>query len=402
MTKSTITLTKKQVGNYPRIASELSGAALDIDQWEKGRGLSEKLLQQSHDIAEKMEDEGFEAYDRGQDLTIFGLHSKQSLQLPNFRNICIIPYVARKKRRSSSKELEYFLQKNPNARTWTHTTGKRCTLEELPERLEQLHAKFGRVNQQAFMKKYGARFVFRSTEFGEIAKTDEGLSFHPHAHSVLVLNKFISADEWTRLIVKIKHYFVHHSKDCGKIRSVKELVKYCVKPSDLEHLNGKELIDLHNVCTKKRLVEFLGQLRSQRKDHKDENIRLIRRKGKLTKTLNWSGSAKKPPRWLQGEQALGLAPKLVAWCAPSAIFTPITEPCFIVHGLAHRDHSKIFKWNEVIQMDNSIKVHTKTLTHQKQEIEKIKNNESEAKNREESSEIVGVPRTRPKLNAVVS
>ena len=67
--ESNITLTKKQVGSYPKIASELSGVSLDIEQWEKGRSMSDKLLQQSHDIAKKMESVGFSAYDHESDLT---------------------------------------------------------------------------------------------------------------------------------------------------------------------------------------------------------------------------------------------------------------------------------------------------------------------------------------------
>ena len=79
--ESNITLTKKLVGSYPKLASELSGVSLDIDQWEKGREMSVKLLQQSHDIAKKMESVGFTAYDHQADLTLVGLNSRQHSKL---------------------------------------------------------------------------------------------------------------------------------------------------------------------------------------------------------------------------------------------------------------------------------------------------------------------------------
>ena len=104
--------------SYPRIASELSGKVGDLDKWEKGQAFNQKLLEQSHDIAEKLESEGIKAY-IDQDLTLIGLHSRQAKRLPNFRNINFIPYMARKNRNRHAKELSYYLQKNPNCRLWT-------------------------------------------------------------------------------------------------------------------------------------------------------------------------------------------------------------------------------------------------------------------------------------------
>ena len=289
---------KKQVGSYPRFAAEFSGKVQDIDNWEKGRGSYENLRRQSIDIADKMESVGFKAYDNTQDLTLFGLNSLGVKKLDAFRNISFIPIVARRKRRKAQLELEYYLQNNTKCRMWTMTTGRRCNIEELPQRIDSIHSKFGRVNSTRFMKKLGAKFVFRATEFGEIARTDEGLSFHPHVHALLYLDKKLSRKEWNILLLKIKDYFVYYSKDCGVIRDANELVKYCVKPCDLEHLTGKELVSLHQVCTKKRLVEFLGGLRIQKKIHKQENYRLVRRNGRLGKIRNWVGGSNKIPRWL--------------------------------------------------------------------------------------------------------
>ena len=37
-----ITLTKKQEGLYPKLASELQGVCVDINKWEEGRSFSDK------------------------------------------------------------------------------------------------------------------------------------------------------------------------------------------------------------------------------------------------------------------------------------------------------------------------------------------------------------------------
>jgi hypothetical protein len=402
---------KRQVGSYPKIASELSGVSCDPDKWEKGKSQNQKLLDQSYLIADKMhgvkyqvegKTETFRAYDESQDLHLFGLYSKEYVKLPNFRPIGIIPHVARKKRNNASKELEYFLDNNQNCRTWTMTTGKRCSIVELPQRLEWLHAKFGRVNQQPFMKKLGAKFVFRATEFGEIAQSDDGLSFHPHTHALLCMDRKLNKYDWATLLCKIKTYFVYHSQDCGRIRNAREMVKYCAKPSDLEHLTGQELIALHGIIRSKRMYEFLGQLRTQRQMHKRENLRLIRRKGKLRTTRNWVGGVKeKLPRWVHNPEESDARPTLVAWCPPSSIFTHVTEPCFIIHALGKNDPSSVFKWMEVKQMEAHIRVHTKTLTHHMRNREKEINNESKSKIFEKDSRSEGISSTRRKPDKVV-
>lgn len=402
---------KTQVGSYPKIASELSGVACDPDKWERGKAQNKKLLDQSYTIADKMHGtrfdglgwtKSFRAYEESQDLHLFGLHSKECVKLPNFRNIGIIPYVARKKRSKAQKEVEYFLDKNPNCRTWTMTAGKRCNIEELPSRIQFLHSKFGRVNQQPFMKKFGAKFIFRATEFGEIARTEDGLSFHPHTHALLKMDRMIGKHDWATLLKKIKTYFVYHSQDCGRIQNAREMVKYCVKPCDLEHLTGHELIAIHEITRTKRLYEFLGQLRSQRQMHKSENLRLIRRKGKLRTTRNWVGGVQeKMPRWVHNPEESDARPTLVAWCPPSSIFTHVTEPCFIIHALGRNDPSSVFNWMEVKRMESAIRVHTKTLTHHMRNRENKINNESKQKIFKKDSRSEGIPRPRRKPDKVL-
>ena len=92
-----------QATYYPRLASELSGEVGDIDKWEKGQAYHKRLTEQSHDIADKLESQGIEAYDHNQDLVLVGLHSRQHKVVPNFRNINFIPSVARKNRNRQSK-----------------------------------------------------------------------------------------------------------------------------------------------------------------------------------------------------------------------------------------------------------------------------------------------------------
>ena len=350
--------------SYPRIASELSGKVGDLDKWEKGQAFNQKLLEQSHDIAEKLESEGIKAYIE-QDLTLIGLHSRQAKRLPNFRNINFIPYMARKNRNRHAKELSYYLQKNPNCRLWTITTGTRCNSAQLNARVRWLHRKISKLNYEPFMKRAGASFVFRATEFGEVAPSGDDLSYHPHSHALLKLDRYLAKDTWTKLLSQIQEYFGVHSQDNGRIRDPRELVKYCVKPSDLEHLTSKQLVTLYEASKGLRLCESLRAFRKLRGQIRCEGLKVIERKGFLKLVPSWNGGIHQSdlPAYATGRTVDDeSSPSVLAWCVPSRVFTPCTEPVFLVHGLEHRDPNIVFNWPEVKQMEHSIKVHTKMLT----------------------------------------
>jgi len=375
---------------YARTAGDLCGEFMDYDKWQTGQEQRKYLLEQTHHIAKQLESEGINAYNADQDLHIFGLHSKSFRELPNFRNICFLPSVAQKNRAQTLKTLEFFLQTQPNARAWTITTGKRVGLKDLGDRVRKLHRKISKINATAWMKRAGARFVFRSTELGEVFPDNEDVSCHPHVHALMVLQRFIPRDEWSNLLSKIQAFFGAYSQDNGKLRNVREMVKYCVKPSDFLHLDSKHVASLYHATQGLRLVESLRDLRVAKRHLKDCKYKLVRRKGVLKKVPSWVGGASLDkaidavPNWMQQrttemverDEQLGrdlqLTPSVVAWCSPASVFTPVTEPIFIVHGLRKAGwekgkYSRIFAWEEIQRMEDLIKVHTKTLTVQEKE-----------------------------------
>ena len=365
MTQSTNTYAEFQAHSYPRIASELSGDLQDPEAWQKGQTQHQVLLDQTYHLADLLESEGVTAY-QDQDLTLFGLHSKSYRKLPNFRNICFLPSVAQKNRRSVIKVAEYFLASRPMARNWTFTSGVRCSPAELPNRHRWMARKLSRLNTQTFMKEAGVRFVFRTTEFGEVATDNQGnLSLHPHMHAILEMDRQLTRQGFVILLKLIKAFWGFYCKDCGKLRNVREMIKYCVKPSDLEHLNGKQVAELYHCSKGLRLVESMGGLRQMKRDLKESRQKLIRRKGILKKVPNWHGGhpVEKIERHLQGRCVDDpSSPQLVAWCAPARVFTPVTEPLFLVHGLGNTDPARVFGWSDVKIMEHSISVHTKMLT----------------------------------------
>lgn len=397
---------RKYQDPYARIASELSGQAVSLDKWNQNQAQRNHLLEQTHSIAQKLEGEGIPCYDENQDLYLMGLHTRQYKKLPNFRNIAFLPVVAQKQRQSKLKSLQYLLQHHPNCRMWTITTGSRVNCSQAQGRVQDMHRKVSRINSEGFMKRAGVRFIFRSTEFGEVVEIPgQGLSLHPHCHAVLKMDRFVSREEWSKLIARIRGYFGAHCQDNGRIKEPREFVKYCVKPSDLEALSAPALVDLYNLCSSLRLVECLQDLRKLRRDIRECDHTLIRKKGILRRVPKWNTGAKLKKdesrkvledvfrHWTADGDPVP-SPSIVAWCAPASVFAPVTEPLFLVNGLDGRDPSLMFMTEEVKSMAVSIKVHTKALTvrrdEQKKGITSHIQNESKSKVPPKYSETVGI------------
>lgn len=380
------------------------GRCHDPDKWEDNAEKRKHLADQTKSLAFKL-NEGYQVHGLGwsrrvnlnpyqyQDLYIFGLHSKQFKKLDGYKNINFLPSVAQKNRSSKTKEMELFLKHNKNSRMWTFTAGVRCNLRQLKAKCKWMHRKLSKLNDQPFMKNLGARFVFRATEFGELASIgQDDISLHPHMHAMMHLQRYLSPNDWSYLLARIQAFWGVYCKDCGKIRNSRELVKYCVKPSDLDGLNNEQLIKLYNETNGLRLWESLRDFRKMRRTIREEKQKVVMRKGIPRLVPNWNGGSPRKPlsdydqddvqaKWesaihrmtdprttevIQEERLLGKRsrplPKVVSWCSPAPVFTPVSEPLFLVHGLDGRDPREFFNNEQVLRMEHFISVHTKTLT----------------------------------------
>ena len=380
------------------------GRCHDPEKWEDNAKKRKYLADQTKSLAFKL-NEGYKVHGLGwsrrvnvnpyqhQDLYIFGLHSKEFKKLDGYKNINFLPSVAQKNRSSKTKEMELFLKHNKNCRMWTFTAGVRCNLSQLKAKCKWMHRKLSKLNDQPFMKNLGARFVFRATEFGELASIGhDDISLHPHMHALLHLDRYLSPMDWSYLLTRIQAFWGVYCKDCGKIQNSRELVKYCVKPSDLDGLNNVQLIKLYHETDGLRLWESLRDFRKMRRTIRDEKQKVVMRKGTPRLVPNWNGGSPRKPlsdydqndvqaRWesaiqrmtdprttevIQEERLLGKRsrplPKVVSWCSPAPVFTPVSEPLFLVHGLDGRDPRSFFNNEEVRRMEHFISVHTKTLT----------------------------------------
>ena len=241
------------------------------------RGL---LIEQSHRIAAALESQGIRAYGDSK-LTLVGLCSGEKQEIPDFRNIVFIPAIAQRKRNELLKHLEYFIQQYPFSRMWVFTSGVRVELDGVRSRVQEMHRRVSKLNFENFMKGAGASIVFRSTELGEMKRSQKGEpTFHVHAHVIIHLKKKLSKERWSELLSKVQAWWVHSFKEAKRIHGVRETCKYVVKPNDLESLSPEELAELYRQTFRLHLVQALGLLKAQRKLICDDRKKLVRRSQK--------------------------------------------------------------------------------------------------------------------------
>jgi hypothetical protein len=314
---------------YLRIVREESGRKIPQEAFERKKSERDLLRAQSLHIADMLESVGIRAYGDSK-LTMVGLLSGIEEPLVDFRNIVFIPEVAKRKRNQVLGDLEYFLQNHPFARMWVFTSGSRCPIDAVADRIKEVHRKISKLNSKPFMKAAGVSIVFRATELGSLQRIDGVATFHIHCHAIIDLARKLPRESWSLLLGKVRSWWQFHFADAKKIQMAREACKYVVKPGDLLNLTAQELKALHGQMFKLHLVQALGSLRDQRKDREDTDQRFHRVKSPLGSKLetipNWNT---RPP----AGTSTGAEPRpdtVLATMVPAPYFSRLTEPAAIV------------------------------------------------------------------------
>lgn len=255
-----------------------TGGGTSPEVYERQQKNRRTLREQSARIVEMLNAAGIQGTrDDSAALFVYWIHSKRFERLPAYRRICLIPEVASLVRAPKLAALEYWLERHPYARFWTFTTGERCTLEELPARLDWLNRKLRQLNKA--LKPLRAEIVFRSTEFGSLESEDSENSetggriefengeplFHPHAHCVVHAKFGYNREKWAQVIATVNTVWQRHGKrvhwDAGAlIRNARECCKYVTKPGDLLKLTPAALAQLFEIIYRAKLCQPLGSL----------------------------------------------------------------------------------------------------------------------------------------------
>jgi hypothetical protein len=298
---------------YLGLCKAETGLSLPDDVLEKRRRELRDLKTQTFELADRLEASGYAAYRQTPfSLWHFYVHSRHLERIPNFRRVHVLPYVSAMIRAPMLSSVESFLERNPFCRFWTFTTGARCAVLDVRERLRYLHRKISTLNGQPFMKSAGLEIVFRSSELGSPETRPDGsicgaggslerengqVFFHPHAHCIVLPKKgYISPRRWDGIIKNVWRFWVHHWDAGASVANARECVKYVTKPGDMLKLSGEELAALAAQLRRMKLVQPSGILADEIAGRKLRGERLIRIKtpdGRVFKSVpDWNRQRK--------------------------------------------------------------------------------------------------------------
>lgn len=248
-----------------------------------------RIKDASYEMAYKLEDQGIPAFRAGRMIhAISDISGDVEVVATEFRNILLIPAVAKSKRSQTIKDLQFFIENHKRAdhfRYLVATSGERVPLEDAGALRERRSVFLPRLRK--FMsessQRWGVRFLYRGDEY---TFNEEGA--HYHENLLYYPSRKLSVDEWQAFLqfarIRLGNVWI---KDAGKLKNPREVVKYICKLSgDSEHirasgsseswgadeLTGPELAWLYNETvgghSSQPLGEFADWLASIRGDRK--------------------------------------------------------------------------------------------------------------------------------------
>lgn len=294
---------------YLGLCKQQTGETIPDDILEERRSNAVKLIDLSHEIAGRLESQGFEAYRKDQfSLYHFYVHSNHLERIPAFRRVIIVPHVAAMTRNQMLSAAEFFVENHRFCRFWTFTSGRRCKVLEIRQRVKDMHRKLSKLNNQAFMLDAGIEIVLRSTElgtpeektdcstwnnFGEIEEEDGEFYFHPHAHCIVALHKgFINKEKWDLVLKSVWDFWGDQWDDGSVISEVRECLKYVTKPGEMLKLPAATLAELALQLRRLKLAQPMGALADEIKAREANKLRIIRTSTPdgpvLREVFNWN------------------------------------------------------------------------------------------------------------------
>jgi len=370
--------------DFRSVASSLTGTRCDnVSSLNDKR---ERLSRETRILSSRLESQGVPAFDKCEPVFAIGEVTGEIEKTDGrYRHIQILPEVAVVDRSRTIKELSYFIENHPCQRFFRYaviTSGNRVEYGgNLRERRRIFHSNFRRWSSEA-ERDFGVKLLYRGSEY-----TFNSRGVHFHTNVVYWPTRRLSDQEWSGFLSWSKRRLGGVIwKDCGRLRDVREVVKYICKLSSdssgngsygVDELSSQELAWFHEQTYRTKASQALGDFAEFRKEleEKRQKIAVFRRfDGSRKLVLMDKEPAKKRS---QNRTAGGGKPENVVLCRTlprpgrSGVVQPWTMVCGYTptpstgcgrDGLALIDSNKkqAMKWAE----GNGYKIYNNTPTVQ--------------------------------------
>lgn len=310
-----------------------------LPEWQRSQGSADLLRFQDLALASFLERARIPTRrDRHHDQVVVGLVSGAARAEPAWRKINFLPSVARSNRRSLLLSMEYFRRHHGGPlglRYGVITSGVRVPVGcDLRGRLGELHRTVSDWAHDA-RRLFGIEVLLRVTE----STTAPDGSQHPHANVVYRPTRILTRSDWDRFLVWSRQQLGAHWRDSGRIRDLREVIKYITKPEDLLTCEDPSAVVpwFYRESEGMHLVQPMGAFREMRSHHKEHRLsvrRIVGRDGEPVLCLVEGSPAAseedqedKPDRPERRENLVCGLPSL-----PCPALAPIAEPIIRVLG----------------------------------------------------------------------
>ena len=327
------------VWTHNAVIAHRTGKEVDFEEWQVERERSVKIEEQTEIIARKLEEAGVSAYS-GNDIVMVGLVTGVELPVGKYRPIRMLPLVAQRERRNMRNALEYFLK------TTRYGRYARYAVFTAPEPvpvfgpLKAVTAALARrISKWAseVCPKYDIEVLFRGMEVTrKVRGVDTQYSYHRHANVLYCPTRRIRKSEWSAFLRETHDYFDGWWKDCRRLESVDEILKYAFKPDEIVAAGVEEVKWLYDETLKTRTAETLGPLRLFRRQSEEERVKFLRDpegSGAIVKVTKSTRAVRsddeKPVDTWDDELETG---HLLTTTCPAPLATPWLEPFVLIQN----------------------------------------------------------------------
>jgi hypothetical protein len=310
------------------------GRDIGRDAFVDSRSAERQLLEQSRDVARRLEGQGIPAR-AVEPVHLVGLCTGQAEAAIVFRNSNLIPIVQARNVHAMLRDLRYVVETTPARQLrmavvsngWQPLAGYRRAHCSFTRRLSRFAA-------HPQLEAWGVEVLFYNIE--NTVQRDAAAMLNMHSHLVIRSRRRLGPVRWRQFLDLARSMFPkRHFHDAGRVIDPAECVKYAFKPAELAGLDDAEFAELFRQSHGLKFFHPLGGLREMRRELKRRGVRLAKvpvepgSDDRAWCVVPKSGAPKREPSDTpaDGGQVVGVT-------FPQPRFGPRAEPCLIVRGYA--------------------------------------------------------------------
>lgn len=303
-----------------------TGISHGLESWREGREKQAVLRRQTERLADILQDNGIPVR-LPCAVQLVGDVTRCVEQAEAWRSIRFLPLVAQRDRKPTQNALSLWLRgpQGRHARYAVVTSGGRVPLGgNLKERMSEHTANIRRWASEA-NSNYGVEVFMRATEF---TVNDDGI--HLHSNLVYRPSKRLTKVVWREFLAWSRKRLRAHWKDCGLLKDASEVVKYAVKPADLDAMADEHVVWLFGQTYRAKLVQPLGQFSDWLKGLERDRLKvsMVHKVGKSRLCL--VAKAEREPA--EGNNDGPGENVILGRTLPQARWCPYAEPVSLVMG----------------------------------------------------------------------